>query len=193
MQSLLGGEPYKSLKAYDPDGERIIRLKPDNSLRQQGLSDFFFESAEPTLDELSFDVFLDRFPEGEYEFETKTLDGLEQEGEALFTHDIPAGPVITSPLEGDVVDKNSVVVSWEPVTMTTALNPPQEPVNIVGYEVIVTREDPLRDLSMDVGPGTTSVSIPPEFLDSGTEYEVEVLAIEESDNQTISIIFFETL
>ena len=40
--------------------------------------------------------------------------------------------------------------------------------------------------------GTTSVSVPPEFLDAGTEYELEILAIEESDNQTISLIFFKT-
>ena len=38
----------------------------------------------------------------------------------------------------------------------------------------------------------TSVSVPPEFLDPGVEYELEILAVEESDNQTISIVFFET-
>jgi hypothetical protein len=35
--------------------------------------------------------------------------------------------------------------------------------------VIVTREDPLRIYSVDLPAGTTSVSVPPEFLDPGTE------------------------
>ena len=61
------------------------------------MSDFFFESAEPSLDEFSMEDFLDRFPEGNYEFETRTIEGNEQDGEAMFTHTIPAGPVITGP------------------------------------------------------------------------------------------------
>jgi hypothetical protein len=47
-------------------------------------------------------------------------------------------------------------------------------------------------MSFDVSAETTSLTIPPELLDSGTEYELEILAIEKSDNQTISLIFFET-
>jgi nitrate reductase cytochrome c-type subunit len=100
--------------------------------------------------------------------------------------------VITSPEEGEVVDPDNTITTWEPVTLTTAFNPPQIPVTIVGYQVIVTREDPLRVYSVDVSAETTSVSVPPKFLDAGTEYELEILAIEESDNQTISLIFFET-
>lgn len=192
VQCVLGGEPYKSLKVFAPDGKRILDLRPRRSLRRQGMSDFFFESAEPALDEVSMEDFLDRFPAGIYEFETRTLENDEQDGDATFTHVIPAGPVITSPGEGDVVDPDALVITWDPVTMTTAFNPPQVPVTIVGYQVIVTREDPLRVYSVDVGPGTTSVSVAPEFLDAETEYELEIIAIEESDNQTISIVFFET-
>ena len=206
VQALLGGKPYKSLRAYGPDGRsddeggksddegdsKILDLRARHSLKMQGLGDFFFESAEPSLDKFPLADFLDRFPQGKYEFKTVTIDGITQNGETMFTHVIPAGPVITSPEEGVVVDPANTVVSWDPVTLTTALNPPQQPVTIVGYQVIVTREEPLRVYSVDVPAGTTSVSIPPEFLDAGTEYELEILAIEESDNQTISLIFFKT-
>jgi len=192
VQTSLGGEPYKRLRAFGPNEKPILDLKPRRGLRLQGLSDFFFESAEPSLDEFSLEDFLHRFPEGVYEFETITIDGMEQDGDATFTHVIPAGPVITSPMEGEVVDPTATVVVWQPVTQTTAFNPPQQPVTIVGYQVILTREDPLRVYSVDVSPDTTSISAPPEFMDPGTEYEVEVLAIEESDNQTISLLFFET-
>ncbi len=192
VQAVLGGEPYKKLSAFGPNGRKILNLRPRSNLKMQGLSDFFFESAEPSLDEFSMDEFLDRFPEGEYEFETITIEGMEQDGETIFTHMIPAGPVIVSPEEGEVVDLLDTVVMWEPVTQTTAFNPPQQPVTIVGYQVIVTREDPLRVFSVDVPAEATSVSVPPGFLDPGTEYELEILAVEESDNQTISLLFFET-
>ena len=193
VQALLGGEPYKRLSAYGPNGRKILDLRPRRGLKMQGMSDFFFESAEPSLDEFPLDEFLARFPVGEYEFETITIDGIEQDGETMLTHVIPAGPVIISPEEGEVVDlDDTVLISWEPVTQTTAFNPPQEPVKIVGYQVIVTREDPLRVFSFDVSDETTRINLPPELLDAETEYELEVIAIEESDNQTISLLFFET-
>ena len=192
VQAVLGGEPYKRLSAYNPNGRKILDLRPRRGLKMQGMSDFFFESAEPSLADFPLAEFLDRFPAGEYEFETITIDGIEQDGETMLTHVIPAGPVITSPLEGDVVHPDKTVITWESVTQTTALNPPQEPVTIVSYQVIVTREDPLRIFSFDVSAETTSISLPPGLLDAETEYELEVIAIEASDNQTISLLFFET-
>jgi len=41
-------------------------------------------------------------------------------------------------------------------------------------------------------PGVTSLAVRDEFLEPGTVYEIEVLAIEVSGNQTISTIFFTT-
>jgi len=192
VQVFVDGEPYERLKAFDPDERKILDIRPKRSLRMQGLTELFFESSEPPLAEFSVDEFLARFPEGEYEFETTTLDGIEQDGETMFTHVIPAGPVITFPLEGDVVDPDDAVIRWEPVTLTTAFNPPQVPVTIISYQVTVTRQDPLREYSVFLRPEATSVTVPPEFLDPGTEYELEVLAIEESDNQTFRALFFET-
>jgi len=190
-QCVLGGEAYVSLKAYDPDGHRILGLKPRGILRDQAMSDFFFESDEPELADLSIEEFLERWPVGTYEFETITEDGEDQDGDAEFTHNIPAGPVITSPEDGNEVSLGSLVVTWEAITMTTSYYPPQVLVNIVGYQVIVTREDPLRVLSMDLPADATSAVIPGEWLEAGTDYELEVIAVEESDNQTISLHFFE--
>ncbi len=192
VQCVLGGEPYKKLRAFDPSNKPILSLQPKRSLKKQGMSDFFFESAEPPLDEFSVEEFLERFPEGDYRFLTTTIENQRQGGVTGFTHHIPAGPVITFPLEGNIVDPANLVVTWESVTMSTSFNPPQVPVNIVGYQVIVTREDPLRVFSVDMPADATSVTVPEEFLDAGTEYEIEILAVEESDNQTISLLFFET-
>ncbi|MGH7832835.1 MAG: hypothetical protein ACREQK_04270, partial [Candidatus Binatia bacterium] len=64
----------------------------------------------------------------------KTIDGIELEGKAALTHVIPAGPVILSRGEGDEVDPNNVVISWEPVTETITGS---GDIVIVGYQVVV--------------------------------------------------------
>jgi hypothetical protein len=53
-------------------------------------------------------------------------------------------------------------------------------------------EAPDLNFSIDVPADTTMVTLPPELLLAGTEYKFEVLAIEESGNQTITESCFET-
>ena len=74
-----------------------------------------------------------------------------------------------------------------------------KPVVITGYEVIVTKEvddDPngFSRPTYDVHVPATlnSLRVPEEFLEADTVYELEVLALEESGNQTISVGFFKT-
>ena len=60
---------------------------------------------------------------------------------------------------------------------------------IVAYQVIVTLDSddfPERELSMIVPASETSVAIPAEFMQGGSDSEFEVLAIEAGGNQTIS-------
>ncbi len=94
-----------------------------------------------------------------------------------------------------VVDGTALVVRWEPVTETVD----GTPVTIAGYQVIVTDEEaedpngwarPVYDVH--VNPDVTSLPVPDEFVKAGTLYELEVLAIEPSGNQTISVGFFRT-
>ena len=87
------------------------------------------------------------------------------------------------------------MVEWEPVTETID----GDPVTVTGYEVIVT-DDAFEDpngfaqpiYDVHVGPSVTSLSVPPEFFTGDTVYEIEVLVLEESGNQTISLGFFKT-
>ncbi len=59
--------------------------------------------------------------------------------------------------------------------------------NIVGYQVLVVEEGTTtRTLSVDLPASTRQLTVPPEFLQPGTEYKVEVLAIESSGNQTLT-------
>ena len=87
------------------------------------------------------------------------------------------------------------VVRWEPVTETLD----GAPLTITGYEVIVTQVEhddangqsrPVYDVHV---PGDrTEIAVVDGFLRPGTLYEVEVLALEESGNQTITVGFFTT-
>lgn len=61
------------LELNDTDGDLGIHALIDGQ-RQQGLTELFFESAEPPFDELPPETFFRRFPEGEYEVEGMALD-----------------------------------------------------------------------------------------------------------------------
>jgi len=187
VQVLLDGEPWKKLAIFSPTGRRILDVAPRRSLQLQGLTELFFESSEPSLDDLPLADFLARFPAGIYEFEGETVDGVKMEGEATFTHVIPAGPEIVSPVsftqDPPVVDPDSLVIEWEPVTTTIASGA----LTIAGYQVIVEQVTPLRVLSLALPAAVTSVVIPPEFfVQLGTLHKFEVLAIEAGGNQTIT-------
>ena len=60
------------------------------SLAQQGLTELFFESAEPRFDELSPEEFFERFAEGRYTITGRTIEGDTLEGSARFSHRMPA-------------------------------------------------------------------------------------------------------
>ena len=120
IQVLLDGEPWKRVTIFGPNKRRLLTITATGSLRKQGLTELFFESSEPSLDEVPLAEFLARFPAGVYEFEGVTVDGLELEGEAVLSHVIPAGPVIVSPVQSPdhspMVNPRNLVIAWEPVT-----------------------------------------------------------------------------
>ena len=147
----------------------------------------FLESAEPSFDEQPLEELLALFPEGRYRFEGTTTEGDRLKGTARLTHALPDAPVLVLPEEDDdAVDPANTVIQWEAVA-----DPPGS--SIVYYEVVVEREQgSLRVFVAQVGPATTSVTVPPEFMDAGTAYKYEVLAVEKSGNRTISEREFET-
>ncbi len=203
IHGLIGGEPWETVCVTAPNSTRLWTLEPTDHLGALGVSDFFWESNEPPNAEYSLGELRSDFPEGTYLVAGTGIDGTDRVAEAIFTHDIPAEPAITSPplvpdLETEpppVVDGAGLVVRWEPVTETVD----GTPVTIAGYQVIVTDEEaedpngwarPVYDVH--VNPDVTSLPVPDEFVKAGTLYELEVLAIEPSGNQTISVGFFRT-
>jgi len=196
VHGLFDGLEWTKLCVYDPSGRQILEVEPKRQLRTQSISGIFFESAEPPNDEVPIAEILARFPEGLYSVRGRTLDGKRMTGAATFTHDIPAPPVITFPQDGDdEVSSDGFTVMWNHVT--TTLN--GEPLNRTGYEVIITKDVPddpngfsRPTFDVHVLPSETSLTVPSEFLEPGTRYEIEVLVLEVSGNQTITSLFFET-
>ncbi len=195
VQGLFDGADWTKLCVYDPNGQLILEVEPNAQLRVQSISGIFFESAEPPNTEVPIAEFFNRFPEGQYSVRGRAKDGRRLTGAATFTHTIPAGPVITYPQDGDTVPASGLVVMWNHVTETIT----GKKFNRTGYQVIITknvRDDPhgfsRPTLDVHVVPSVTSLSIPDEFLEPNTTYELEVLVLEDSGNQTISSLFFQT-
>ncbi len=190
IQIFLDGEGWNRMTVSDPSGTQHLELAAQSGIGAQGLTEFFFESAEPSFDDQPLSELLARFPEGEYTFVGETVAGDEITGSAELTHDLPAGPV-TSPGDGETVDVSQpVVISWEPVTSGFEGS---GPVDVIAYEVIVEREEPvLRVFKVDMPADARSVTVPAEFLEPDATYKYEVLAIEASGNQTITETEFET-
>ena len=88
------GDAWKRMKIEAPNERTLLNIVVRSKLRRQGLTELFFESSEPTFDDLDPEVFFARFPEGVYEWEGVTLDGEEIEGEMFLSHIMPAAPVV---------------------------------------------------------------------------------------------------
>jgi hypothetical protein len=191
IQIFLDGEGWAELEVTDPDGEEILEIEAEGSVGLQGITELFFESAEPSFDEQTLEELFALFPEGKYRFKGETVDGMPLRGKAMLTHAIPDGPVIVSPEEGEIVDPDDVVIFWDPVV--DPFPGTWLPVEITGYQVIVEREEPSKLVfSVDLQASASQVTVPWEFLEPETTYKFEVLAIEAGGNQTISESEFET-
>ena len=183
--SLDSDEPWKSIAISNTAGRKIIEIAAKSNLRDFGLTELFSESNEPPFDEMSLKEFEAKFPAGDYPFSGVTIDGQRLRGTAKLTHNIPVGPHIVAPAEGSTVSLDGAVIEWQAASQPAA-------VHVVGYQVIVEREDPLRTFQVELPASATQVTVPSEFLQPGTDYNVEVLAIDAGGNQTITQSSFAT-
>jgi len=192
VQFFLDVDSWQSVRIFNPAGKEIFDARSKSSLLNQGGgTEMFVESNEPTLDELSLEEFFEIFPEGTYRFAGRTPDGAPLTGEAEFSHDIPAAPEVVLPVVSeDACAENvpiPVVIDWNEVATTID----NEPIDIKAYEVIIEHDDLNFDVISSADTGTT-LTIPAELIEPGTEYAFEVLAIAENGNQTITETCFVT-
>ncbi len=188
------GDAWKRVAIEGPDDRTIMKIRARSGLRRQGLTELFFESAEPCFptdpeceDPLDPEVFFTRFPEGEYEWEGITLDNEEIEGEVFLSQRIPAAPVIASVGENlapaadecwDPGDVDEVVIDWDPVTHTHAslgsdTGAPLGDNSVLYYEFVVEVDDTDYKTTALIPPEITEWTVPGEFIELAAGLMVE--------------------
>lgn len=192
VQVFIDADSWRQMSIFDPTGRRIFTATAEGRMARQGGTELFLESAEPPFTELPLPRLLERWPEGVYRFRGSAPDGTRYVGATRLSHDIPDGPVLVSPLETDGPQSPSrTTLRWRRVAA-----PNGSP--ILGYQVLVVRPDtglkalPKVTLDVMMPPTATSLAIPSGYLRPGTEYEWEVLAIEQGGNQTLASSTFTT-
>lgn len=211
IHAKVDGDAWKRLKIKRDDNNRkLLDIRVRSRLRQQGLTELFFESAEPEFDDLSPADFFARFPEGDYDIEGRTLDGKELESETEITHKVPAPAVtmINGMASAEDCDADLPVfapgtlmeITWEEVTHSVnpldegfADFPPSVPINVVNYEVVAEIDESPYKVSAILPPDARSFVIPAEIVALGDEIKYEVLVREESYNQTAVESCFEVV
>jgi hypothetical protein len=83
---------WQRLEFFDPNGQKIFDARGSGSVGRQGVTELFFESAEPSFDEQSLEELFSRFPSGHYPFKGTTVDGQTLNGKATLKQIFPPGP-----------------------------------------------------------------------------------------------------
>ena len=202
IHSLIDGDAWKKLQIFGPKGDKMLDIKVKSNLKQQGLTEIFFESAEPPFESddpeentLTPAEFFERFDEGTYVINGITTEGDELKSEVEITHVMPAPPIVEvngmAAAEGCdaelpvVLSGNPVVISWLDVdTSHPEIGIPGQAITRVNYEVVVEIDETPYRSSVILPPDANSIVVPEEILALGEEIKFEVLVREESFNQT---------
>jgi hypothetical protein len=201
IHGLIDGEAWKSLEIKGPGDLELMNVWLRSALRRQGLTEFFFESAEPPFDELSPAAFLDRFKQGLYEIEAVTLDNVEFEEEVRLSH-VLAGPPRNVRVNGKAAAANCdgelpvvsapVTINWDPVTRShPRIGTPDVGVKVMQYQFVceIEREDRVPEelvFTVDLPPWKTDFTCPAEFTSLSLDGEVkyEIITKLANNNQT---------
>jgi hypothetical protein len=178
FQIFADAEEWKQFEIFRPDGRRIVNFQTDGNLDDFGLTELFSESSEPPFTELPFAEFKELFPTGNYRFEGETIDGRELASTVRFSHRILTAPRFIQPQDGGTLPASNPVIRWAPVS------------GAVDYEVIVTRQDDERVLDVTLSLDHTSLTVPPEFIEPGVGYQIEVHASAANGNRIFSEVGF---
>lgn len=195
IHSLIDGDAWKRLEIEDPNEVLMLDVFVRGRLRNQGLTEVFFESAEPSFDELAPAKFFKRFPEGVYEFSGTTLEGEELESEVRLSQVLAAPPgniQISGVPSAENCDADPlpsvsapVTISWDPVTTSHPTIGKSGAVEVEHYQVVLEREEPsLLVFSVELPPDLTTFTFPEAFIALGDEFKFEIIVRAANGNQT---------
>jgi hypothetical protein len=147
IHGLIDGDAWKSLEIEGPGEQPLMNIWIRGNLRKQGMTEIFFESDEPSFDELTPAAFFNRFPEGVYEIEGITLEDDELEAELRLSHAMPAPPggikvngknsAVNCDAANLPVVTEPVTLDWNAVTRShPSVGKPNVNVTVLTYEVV---------------------------------------------------------
>jgi hypothetical protein len=183
IHASIDGGPYTELEIEDTRGRSILEIEAAGRLAKQGLTQLFFESAEPSFDELEPEKFFQRFPEGEYRIEA-------ERGRTRFEAMVELSHVLAAPVSNVEVSgipaaedcdadflpmvSEPVVIDWDPVTTSHPELGRSGPVEIVRYQFFVEQGD--VKFAVDLPPTVTQFQVPAEITALGGEFKFEIIA-----------------
>jgi hypothetical protein len=188
LHAKVDAEDWKRLLIESPNEMLLLDVLARGQLRNHGLTELTFESAEPTFDELSAAEILARFPEGVYEIEAITLGGTELESEVELSHVLPAPPKVVFPAytpcnKPPVVVTAPVTIDWNAVTKShPSIGVPGQTIEVERYEVALERLNEDLNLFVELQPGVTAFNVPSLFTRRPGVVKFEVLV--KADNGT---------
>jgi hypothetical protein len=196
----IDGGPWLDLEIEGPGDRQLLNIFSRNRLRTQGMTQLFFESAEPSFDELDPADFFLRFPEGRYTIEGRAQDGGTIESTVVLSHvmanrpenvrlnGVPAAESCDDPLP---VVLAPVTIDWDPVTQSHPEIGKKGSIKIVRYQLFVEREG--VNLSLDLPPTVTAFQIPAGITALGKSFKFEIIARTATGNNTAIESCFVTL
>jgi hypothetical protein len=188
----IDGGPWKYVRIKDPYRHTIMAVSTYGRLKRQGLTELFFESAEPTFDELDPEKFFKRFPEGIYKIYGRTQKGQLLWGESEIRHVMPAQPGLQADgetiiiiLQGDgdpiedqvikeacddedpafspaVVSGDTVTISWDAVDSSHPTIGKVGDIEVAFYQVVVEAE---IEVNGDEFTAIFSADLPPDVTE----------------------------
>lgn len=192
IHASIDGDVWTDLTIEGPGDRTLFELASRGRLRQQGLTQLFFESAEPTFNELAPERFFRRFPEGEYEVEGRLRNGQEIASAVYLSHVLAAPPAqvtlsgVPAAEDCDAVPlpviATPVVIDWEPVTDSHPDIGRRGPVAVSRYQVFVERQG--LKLSADLLPATTIFEVPAAMTRPGEVFKFEIIVRTTTGNNT---------
>jgi hypothetical protein len=171
-----GDEGLRTLHMRTPDGRSIARIASHDP-SSEGLREFHFESPEPQGDSI-----LASYPEGTYTFYGRSTRGERFLSTAELSHLLPAAPVITNPVQDEVVGSDALTIQWSTVS------------GIAEYILEFENEsaDPEQTLTVNLPASTTSFEVPTALLVPGTSYQIGIAAVGRNGNITVTETTFST-
>jgi hypothetical protein len=192
LHASIDGEPWTMLEIDGPVPGKLLHIFARGHLRKQGLTQVAFESDEPDFEELDPEEFFARFPEGQYQFRARALDGGTLVGTDSLSHVLAAPPSGVA-LNGIAAAENCdaeplplvnvpVTVSWNPVVSSHPSLGRSGPVEISLYQFFVDGDT--RKMGVDLPSNVTQFEIPEALTPSGEEIKFEIIARTGTGNNT---------